>query len=111
MSSKEQNTNEAQKDEDVVPLTANIQCTLIGDRRCGKTSLLLSYQTDSFSSEYIATSWDSYTKQTTYKDHEINLSLVDIGGFDIEENNAEQKLNQQENHRLSSSVPKTLKPW
>ena len=82
----------------------NIQCTLIGDRKCGKTSLLLSYQTDTFSSEYIATSFDNYTKEATYKDHLINLSLVDIGGFDIEENDAKQKLNQQEHHGFINNL-------
>ena len=93
----------SQKGEDGVASSENIQCTLLGDRRVGKTSLLLSYQTDTFSSEYIETSWDNYTKQINYKDQQINLSLSDIGNFTNhlvinQQYDGKQKLDKEEHH-------------
>ena len=58
----------------------NVRCTLIGDERVGKTSILLSYQADTYPSEYVKTEFDSYSKRTKYKDLSINLLLYDVGG-------------------------------
>ena len=58
----------------------NIKCTLVGDERVGKTSMLLSYQTDTYPSEYVQTILDTYSKTVTYNGKLINLQLYDIGG-------------------------------
>ena len=71
----------------------NIRCTLIGDEKVGKSSLLLSYQANTYSSEYIPTVFDIYSKRVSYKDAPINFSLYDIGG--------NQKFEKLEHHGLS----------
>ena len=58
----------------------NIKCTLIGDKYVGKTSMLLSYQTDTYPSHYVPTTLDTYSKSITYHGKVINLQLYDIGG-------------------------------
>ena len=58
----------------------NIKCTLIGDECVGKTSMLFSYQTDTYPSQYVPTVLDTYSKSTTYNSKLINLQLYDIGG-------------------------------
>ena len=64
----------------------NIKCTLIGDKSVGKTSMLLSYQTNTYPSEYVPTILDTYSKATIYNDKRINLQLYDIGGEQSLEN-------------------------
>ena len=58
----------------------NIRCTVVGDGEVGKTSMLLSYQTDTYPSEYVPTEFDSYSKRTIYNGLPINLVLNDLGG-------------------------------
>ena len=58
----------------------NIRCSLVGDGHVGKTSMLLSYQADTFPVEYIPTVFDSYSKKVSYNDRKVNLILYDTAG-------------------------------
>ena len=80
MSVNKPNQHVASKPGDRKVFGENIKCTLIGDKNVGKTSMLLSYQTDTYPSEYVPTILDTYSKATTYNDKRINLQLYDIGG-------------------------------
>ena len=58
----------------------NIRCTLVGDPKCGKSSVLLSYLADSHPTQYSPTIFDSYSKRVRFRERTINLLLYDIGG-------------------------------
>ena len=40
----------------------NIRCTLVGNERVGKTSMLMSYHADTYPVEYVPTIFDSYSR-------------------------------------------------
>ena len=77
----------------------NIKCTLVGDERVGKTSMLLAYQTDTYPSQYVATTLDTYSKSVTYNGKCINLQLYDIGGKEKLEN-----FKGNENERIGTDI-------
>ena len=93
MSTKNPSEGNCADSENKTLPSENIRCTLIGDEKVGKSSLLLSYQANTYSSEYIPTVFDIYSKRVSYKDAPINFSLYDIGG--------KQKFDKLEHHGLS----------
>ena len=58
----------------------SIRCTLVGDAKVGKTSMLLSFQADSFPTQHVPTMFDSYSKRIKYESCDVNLLLYDTGG-------------------------------
>ena len=57
------------------------KCVLLGDQGTGKTSLILKYIKNKFSSEYISTlGVDFLTKDLKIRDANIKLIIWDIGG-------------------------------
>ena len=67
-------------DYDILKQRENIRCTLVGDAKVGKTSMLLSYHANNFSDEYNPTTFDSFSKKVSYNDSPVNLLLYDTGG-------------------------------
>ena len=62
------------------PSGIDVRCTLVGDSRVGKTSLLLSYQLENFQTQHCQTKFDSYSKKVKYEQSDVNLLLYDNGG-------------------------------
>ena len=62
-----------------------IKLYVAGDKKVGKTCLLIAYTTGKFPTEYIPTEWGSYPYDLVLDDQDITLELWDkAGGEDFE---------------------------
>ena len=53
----------------------NMKLVLLGDGNVGKTSLLISYNTDVFPQDYVPTIFDNYMATIKYNDHLVKMWL------------------------------------
>ncbi|XP_067943537.1 uncharacterized protein [Watersipora subatra] len=59
-----------------------IKCVLIGDGAIGKTSLIVSYTTNGYPTEYVPTAFDKYTAVVSVDEQPVHLQLCDTAGQD-----------------------------
>lgn len=64
----------------IMDLSNTIKCVTIGDGAVGKTSLLISYTTNKFPSDYVPTIFDNYAVSIMIGDTAYTLGLFDTAG-------------------------------
>lgn len=67
---------------DAQDVATKLKCVLVGDGSVGKTSLIVSYTTNGYPTEYVPTAFDNYNVVVNVDNQPIRLQLCDTAGQD-----------------------------
>ncbi|KAJ6563904.1 P-loop containing nucleoside triphosphate hydrolase protein [Mycena capillaripes] len=76
-------SNVSPPDSFIALLLIRLACVVVGENAVGKTSLIISYTTNAFPSEYVACTIDGHTKDVMVDGKAFSLGLWDTHGQEI----------------------------
>ena len=60
--------------------SGHITCVIIGDSAVGKSSLVVSYTTNDFPTQYVPTAFDNYSVDVSVGNRLVHFDICDTGG-------------------------------